>query len=202
MLRDTSVSVSPADRIDEPLVDTDLKELSDPDINHEKNPDIIAEEEPVEIQEAVTSKNKHDSSDDIFDSEEIPVIEKKTNSQKKQSTVTEKTIGDKFSVDQSLMNEKLGKKIRKTDISSVHQSAPIKTITASLGINDKFFFIRELFNGDSDLFRQTVIKLDNSLNFNTAYTYLMDKFSWDMESESVQKLLNLIRRKFINPGNE
>jgi hypothetical protein len=45
-------------------------------------------------------------------------------------------------------------------------------------------------------------ELDEAHNFNDAYSLLMSKFQWDMDSEPVQMLLNLIRRKFITAGNE
>jgi hypothetical protein len=100
------------------------------------------------------------------------------------------------------IHEKLGEQSHKKDISSRLQNQPIKSISGSLGINDKFFFIRELFAGNADLFRETLAELDNARNFNEAYSQLMSKFQWDMESEPVQMLLNLVRRKFITSGNE
>jgi hypothetical protein len=96
----------------------------------------------------------------------------------------------------------LGEQMSKTDISSVHQLSPIKTISGSIGINDKFLLIRELFSDDPDLFKKTMEELDSSVNFNAAYSMLMNNFNWDMKSDPVQMLLNLVRRKFISPGNE
>lgn len=71
-----------------------------------------------------------------------------------------------------------------------------------MGINDKFYFIRELFNGNAEYFREAMNVLDQAENFNEAYTYIQKTFDWDMEGETVQQLLNLIRRKFINTGND
>jgi hypothetical protein len=100
------------------------------------------------------------------------------------------------------INEKLAEHTIKKDVSSKLQGQAIKSISGSLGINDKFFFIRELFGGNAETFRQIMAELDDSRNFNDAYSLLMDRFQWDMESEPVQLLLNLIRRKFITSGNE
>jgi hypothetical protein len=100
------------------------------------------------------------------------------------------------------INEKLGEKTIKKDVSSKLQGQAIKNIAGSIGINDKFFFIRELFSGSAETFRLTMDELDEAHNFNDAYSLLMSKFQWDMDSEPVQLLLNLIRRKFITAGNE
>lgn len=202
ILRESSFSESVMDGKNENPADAELQKTPVSDLSYKIIPDLLTGEMPVQMHSPLPSDKKVRSSEDISDTGEIPAAEKKTGRQKKSPSKGEKTIGDKFATDQSFMNEKLGEKLRKADISSVLQSAPIKTISASMGINDKFFFIRELFNSDTDLFRQTLNDLDNSSNFNTAYNYLMDKFGWDMESEPVQKLLNLVRRKFISPGNE
>ena len=95
------------------------------------------------------------------------------------------------------INEKLGEKTNKNDISSRLQSSPIKTISGSMGINDKFYFIRELFKGDAEKFRSTLDVLDHTNSFEGAVKYLKDNFSWDMDSPTVQQFLNLVRRKFI-----
>lgn len=104
--------------------------------------------------------------------------------------------------DIKFINEKLAEQSNKKDVSSKIQNQAIKSIAGSIGINDKFFFIRELFAGNAESFRTTMDDLDMARNFNEAHSYLMEKFQWDMDSEAVQLLLNLVRRKFITSGNE
>jgi hypothetical protein len=110
-------------------------------------------------------------------------------------------IKKKPETQQIYVHEKLGEHTHKKDVSSRLQNQAIKSISGSVGINDKFLFIRELFAGNAELFRQTMHELDDCRNFNDAYTILMERFQWDMDSETVQMLLNLIRRKFITSGN-
>jgi hypothetical protein len=117
-------------------------------------------------------------------------------------TQEKSVVGKKPTEEKTYINEKLGEKTHKKDISSKLQGQAIKSVAGSLGINDKFFFIRELFKGNSESFRQTMDELDEAHNFNDAYSLLINKFEWDMDSEPVQMLLNLIRRKFITSGNE
>jgi hypothetical protein len=113
----------------------------------------------------------------------------------------EKIIGESFETKKLFVNESLGKKAESDPAVSRFTGGPIKNIAGSIGINDKFLFIRELFAGDADRFRSCLEVLDESVNFNEAYDYLLTHFDWDMDSEVVQQLLALVRRRFISTGN-
>lgn len=106
-------------------------------------------------------------------------------------------LADKYKSEKNYINEALSHNNGKQDVSARLQSKPIKQISTSLGINDRFKLINELFNGDKDSFQKTIGILDDAQNFNEAITYINSSFEWDMEDESVQMLLDLVRRKFI-----
>jgi len=77
------------------------------------------------------------------------------------------------------------------------QTKPIKDLEAAIDINDKFLFIRELFNGDKDTYDKTIRILNSSQNFNQAFNYINSTFDWDYETEAAHKLLDLVRRRYI-----
>jgi len=112
------------------------------------------------------------------------------------------TLADKYKGEKRYINESLAGKIEKNDISSKIQSKPIQNIGSALGINDRFKLINDLFNGDKESFQNTISVLDASSNFNEAFNYITSSFDWDMEEDSVQLLLELVRRKFIVNHNE
>ncbi len=118
--------------------------------------------------------------------------------QKKQQAI----LSEKLAGKQEFINEKLGNKSNKDDLSSRLLSSSIQSISGSMGINDKFFFIRELFGGDPILFREAMEQLDNMPNFNAALDYLKSNFQWDFESSTVKQLMNLVRRKLIRLEHE
>jgi len=105
-------------------------------------------------------------------------------------------IGEKFSGSRKFMNESLQHNHRK-NISSVLQNKPLVNIESAIGINDKFLFVRDLFNGDTRLFHNTLERLNKAHDFNDAFSFINDQFEWDMDSYPAQKLLELVRRKFI-----
>jgi hypothetical protein len=156
---------------------------------------INEEEQPKEEIKKQETEIKPESSADQPGKEET----KEKNLDKEQK---EKIIAEKFLKQGEFINEKIGGGNKGRDLSSRIQSTPIKSIGGSMGINDKFYFIRELFNGNAEYFRQAMNVLDQAENFNEAYTYIQKTFDWDMDSETVQQLLNLIRRKFISTGND
>ncbi len=106
-------------------------------------------------------------------------------------------LAEKFQSQKSFINEKLAESTKKQDVSSRLLTAPITSISGTMGINDKFFFIRELFKGDAEKFRATMDNLEHADNFNEAYNFLVDNFDWDMESIEVLQLISLMKRKFL-----
>lgn len=113
-----------------------------------------------------------------------------------------KIIAESFENEKEFINEKLSSVNTKNDVSSRLQSSPIQSIAGSIGINDKFLFIRELFSGNPENFRNTLDILDHTKSMDDAMNYLKTNFNWDMEDETVKQLVVLIRRKFISLKNE
>jgi len=124
---------------------------------------------------------------------------KKTDEKQKE---TSKTLAEKFQGNSHYVYENLSEKAQLQNISSKLQSRPIGDIAASIGVNDRFKLIRDLFNGDAESYRKTIEILNNSTNFNEAFNYISTNFNWDMEDVSVQFILDLVRRKFIVDKNE
>jgi len=111
-------------------------------------------------------------------------------------------VADRLQNGQSFINESLSQQVSSKDLSSKLTSQPISDIEGAMGLNEKFSFIRELFNNDPDKFTETINNLNRASNFNEAYSYLSDTFNWDMDDSLVQKLLDLTRRKLIIRENE
>jgi hypothetical protein len=122
-------------------------------------------------------------------SDKEPVTPRKGSDKKK---VRPEVLGEKLKGEKHFVYESLAEKVVKQNISSQLQSKPISKIISAIGINDKFKLIRDLFNEDSEAYA----------NFNEAVNYITTSFSWDMEDESVQFILDLVRRKFIVKEDE
>jgi hypothetical protein len=111
-------------------------------------------------------------------------------------------VADQLSSPKEFRNESLGKTRKGADLSSRLQSQPLQDISSAIGINDRFLFIKELFDGNSKKYDETIKVLNTSPNFNDAFNYLNENFNWDMDDPAVQTLLELTRRKHIINSDE
>jgi hypothetical protein len=167
-----------------------LKSNSESKIREEAEPEQIVDQEKINLEEELIQLDNYSCQ-----------TEKETSLDQELSQKPEKTITDKFESEKGFVNERLSSEKNKNDLSSRLQSSPIQSIAGSIGINDKFLFIRELFNGDAEIFRSTLETLDHSPNLESALNYLRINFTWPMEDDTVKQLITLIKRKFISSKN-
>ncbi len=154
---------------------------------------------PVKIQTDVPAPQQAEPEDRPPKSKKETPQPRKTPDKKKTSP---ETISDKLQGDRQFVYETLAEKAVQQNISSKLQSKPISSISSAIGINDKFKLIRDLFNEDTESYAKAIKKLDSCANFNEAFNYMSTSFNWDMEEESVQFILDLVRRKFIVDKDE
>jgi len=79
------------------------------------------------------------------------------------------------------------------------QENKINDLRTTIGINDKFLFINELFEGNMRIYDEAVQKLNASTTMAQADLLLLDLkivYDWDSESPTVKKFVELVRRKF------
>lgn len=125
-----------------------------------------------------------------------------TSSKEKKTQVERqtKTLADQFSSGPTL-HEALHHGKNKDDVLFTHNK-PVTDIASAIGINDRFTFIHELFGNDKNLYDNTLVTLNQAASFNDAYNFMIHNFDWDMNSDPVQLLLDIVRRKFIKGRNE
>ena len=78
---------------------------------------------------------------------------------------------------------------------SGYQIIPMNSIWDGIGINDRFLFIRELFENSSAKFETTVTALDQLATIQDAVNYLKMNFKWT-KTEASERFLVLVKRRF------
>ena len=76
----------------------------------------------------------------------------------------------------------------------------IENLVTSIGINEKFLFTNELFEGNTEQFIKTINELNNLASFDEANGYLTNlvtKNNWETEAAPYLKLLALVERKYL-----
>jgi hypothetical protein len=115
--------------------------------------------------------------------------------------VTESTIiADKFSYLSNSFNEQLGTLKSDEDVSDMLKSKPLTSLSEAIGVNDRFLFIREVFDGNNEAYSQAITLLDNAESIVEARAVIMSYAGDKNENEAVKQLLDLVKRKL--PANE
>lgn len=74
---------------------------------------------------------------------------------------------------------------------------PVSDIRSAIGVGDRFLFIRELFDGNTDLFDETITNLNNLQSLEDAKNYLSSRFHWDGADSTVESFLNIVKRRYV-----
>jgi len=157
--------------------DNDILEIEDKITEEEKVIEKIssgraAEEETVE--------------NNIQDSEPAEISE--NNAYKK----NEQIIADRFAHLASRINEKVGDS-KKTEGKT--RTIPVTDLNKAIGINDRFYYIKELFNGKEESYRQTINNLNSASSIEEATGILEEAVKEMTDSEPALQLLELVERK-------
>jgi hypothetical protein len=106
-------------------------------------------------------------------------------------------IADQFTGRTESFNEQLGTRKQGDDVLEILRTKPLSSLNEAIGINDKFLFIREIFNGNTDSYNEAIQKLEKVGNIPDAMAVIMGYAGDNSGSEAVTQLVDLIKRKFI-----
>ena len=156
------------------------------------------EEEPkMEQTEELTEEAQEQSE---VESKEQPKVESKLQkptvappSSPEAPGTEKKVLGELLGKDRTSFNEKLG---NGQGNGSNKVLSPITDLRKGLGINDRFFFQRELFNGSSDVMNQTLDQLNQMNSLSSAKSFLAANFKWKPDQEAVHAFMDLLERRF------
>ena len=79
------------------------------------------------------------------------------------------------------------------------QHSALNSLQSAIGINDKFLFVNELFNGSMEKYNRSIANLDDLKTLNGALIYMNElriELQWNSSNEAYKKLVELVHRKF------
>jgi len=115
-------------------------------------------------------------------------------SQKNQES-SKAILADRFTRGDTL-GEKITTGKKEEVISTVIQGKPITDIAAAIGINDRFYFIRELFSGDARAYSDTIVRLNAALSLGEAMKILDESTVMGSDPAAQSSFVDVVRRKF------
>lgn len=83
----------------------------------------------------------------------------------------------------------------KKDMASKIAASERPDLKRSIGINDKFLMIRDMFDGDAGAFETAIAKLDTFGDLDEAVIYIHETYNWNADSDGVKLLVELLERK-------
>ena len=106
------------------------------------------------------------------------------------------TIGESFQKGSMSLYDKLANNKPRAITDKIQESA-ISNILASIPIGDRFLYIKELFNNDSNLFQEAIKNIEEQNNFEDAVNFLMFNYKIEEENENLISFLQIVRRRFL-----
>lgn len=140
--------------------------------------------------EIVVETESYDDFEDL-ETENVEVSENQT-------TLIE--IIEEIQEDNSI-NARIAKGQTAETLAAKHAKNPIANLEKSIGINQKFSFIKHLFNNDKTAYSDALKMLNSCAGFLEADDYIQNqlkkKYDWDEETVHVIKFTNLVERRYL-----
>ena len=139
----------------------------------------VVETPKVEVKQEIAKPIVSDKPIDLFGSEIPPVTEKPKQEKK--------------------VEKKEEKREEKPVVPNKIQKPSIQDLTKAIGLNDKFLFANELFDGNMQEYSIAIQQLNGAGSLESAMDYfsnLQQLYEWDMEKETVKQLVDLVDRRY------
>ena len=110
-----------------------------------------------------------------------------------------KTVNEKYSKESKTLLDEIGSESG-TTLVELHQNKKIKSIKKHITINQRFMFVNELFDGDTNAFNQALEALEQKNNHDQALEFLISNYAkkndWLMDSDEVVEFLDVLSKRF------
>ncbi len=171
------------------------KEQEDPHLENidQSTNDAEPEKETAQNENPSVKQKTEEATSEISDSGKEQRNRQLTD---RQRTTEQKIISDKYQEQNRSVGDSLGEKQTKKDVSHKMKNQPIGDLQKAFGINDRFLYTKELFNGNRAQFNETIDELNQASNLDDALAYINNQFDWDPDNEYRQGLIHLLERKF------
>ena len=103
------------------------------------------------------------------------------------------TLGDAMATGHKTLGETL--RNGDHDMASKIAAAERPGLRRSIGLNDRFLMIRDMFDGDAAAFDSAITQLDAFTDLDEAVIWIHDNFDWSAENRGVTLLVGLLERK-------
>ncbi len=170
-------------------------------LREEESATVIEEAESVvSVKEAVATEPADQPESGTPSIKEPVAVEGKAEEDKREKTTTKKILADQLKLkEQQSIHDLIAAGYSDTSISTRMQHHPISNLKSAIGINEKFIFVYELFNGNVQQYSEAIDQLNSMPGRNEAIALmeiLREKYHWDIENMAFHKLVDMVTRRY------
>ncbi|GAB7086451.1 hypothetical protein [Marinifilum fragile] len=154
----------------------------------------IPKEEKVELPS--TESNVSEMIHHEVKQEKITEVIKETVEIKAETVVTASENSENEKVDtEEILNDQLQNRSTKV-IGEKLINNKLSDIQTAIGINDRFLFIRELFENNTEAYNSSIKFINETSNISVIEEHFKHNTNWDFENPTVIQFMELTKRKF------
>ncbi len=109
---------------------------------------------------------------------------------------SEGVLGEKLTSSKEVLGDKLSSTKSEPDMLTVLGSKPVNDITSAVGINDRFYFIRELFGNNSEEYYKAISRLNKASSLGEAINILDKSVVSRPDTDAYSAFTDVLKRKF------
>lgn len=178
-----------------------IDEVVEPAPEPELNPKPVSEVFPVEVEKEEVIEESEENHEEVYEDVVIEkVAQEPMHTEPNEPVVMQqKTTFDLFTDSQENTLATVLQKSNRTNLGEKMEHSHIGDLREAIGINDKFQFINELFNGDMDQYNKVLDELNNFSNLQGALTYLSElsvQYDFQKTGMAFQKLKAMLDKKY------
>ena len=168
----------------EPEVAVESEEIVEPEESDEPEPEAVeVEQEPEPEPEPETVRQELSAEEE--DDDDLPgffSVPETVTVAAKASAVAKPTINDAHSTDQAWRKDMPG--------------SPVKDIRSAISLNDRVFFINNLFDEDAQAFVNALSSINAMNSLEEVVEFIIENFPhWNLNSDVVYRFMMAVRRK-------
>lgn len=183
--------------VEEPIIETQPEVEPEPEVQSME--ETISEEAPVEEQEQEIEEPVEEEEEVVEHVVEEPIVA--TNSIEEFNNEINEEMSS-LGVDSSgLEVNEIAAMEEDKSINTRIQRQPIGDLRRAIGLNERFLYANELFNGNMEAFNLALNELNHIESVEDAFRIidlqLKPKYNWVAENEAVTKFIDLVERRFL-----
>ena len=99
------------------------------------------------------------------------------------------------------LNEKISRFGSEKSLADKLQSQPIESLTKAIGLNERFLYTNELFDGDVAAFNRALNELNHLNDLDEARRFVhhqfVSKYSWQSKKPTADSFMDLVERRYL-----